>query len=188
MTEPATGEKRKAGEWLSKLGDAKQIRGALVTGRKQPIGAVVCVKRKGMKDKWCLATSYSEAKASEVINLYARRFTIEENFRDVKDLRFGMGLSSVSIKSVERRDRLLLVSALAIPLLTLLGAAGEEVGLERQLKTNTVKRRWYSVFNQGCFCYQWMARMPVDTFEKLVAKFAEKLQAHAVFRETFGVI
>jgi hypothetical protein len=102
-------------------------------------------------------------------------------------LRFGMGLSSTRIKSAARRDRLLLVSALAIALLTLLGAAGEEIGLERQLKTNTVKRRSYSVFNQGCFYYQWMPRMPAETFAKLVAKFAEKLQAHAVFREAFGV-
>jgi hypothetical protein len=188
VTDPATGERRKAGEWLSRLGTAKQIRGALVTGRQKPVGAVVCVKRKGMKEKWCLATSFGEAKASEVINLYARRFTIEENFRDVKDLRFGMGLSSTRIKSAARRDRLLLVSALAIALLTLLGAAGEEIGLERQLKTNTVKRRSYSVFNQGCFYYQWMPRMPAETFAKLVAKFAEKLQAHAVFREAFGVI
>jgi hypothetical protein len=188
VTDPVSGEKRKAGDWLSKLGTAKQIRGALVTGRKKPVGAVVCVKRKGMKDTWCLATSFDEAKASEIINLYARRFIIEENFRDVKDLRFGMGLSSVRINSADRRDRLLLVSALSIALLTLLGAAGEEIGLERQLKANTVKRRSYSLFNQGAFYYQWMATMPADTFAALVEKFAEKLRAHAVLREALGVI
>ena len=187
VTDPVTGEKRKAADWLSKLGTAKQIRGALVTGRKKPVGAVVCVKRKGMKEKWCLATSFDEAKSSELIDLYARRFTIEEGFRDVKDLRFGMGLSSVRINAPERRDRLLLLSALAIALLTLLGAAGEEIGLERQLKANTVKRRSYSLFNQGCFYYQWMATMPADTFAALVAKFSEKLRSHAVFREAFGV-
>lgn len=188
VTDPATGESRKAGEWLAKLGTAKQIRGALVTGRQKPVGAVVCVKRKGMRDKWCLATSFDEAKATEIINLYARRFTIEENFRDVKDLRFGMGLSSVRINSADRRDRLLLISALSIALLTLLGAAGEEIGLERQLKANTVKRRSYSLFNQGAFYYQWMATMPADTFAALVEKFAEKLRNHPVFRDAFGVI
>lgn len=188
VTDPTTGEKRKAGDWLSELGTAKQIRGALVTGRNKPVGAVVCVKRTGMKDKWCLATSFGDAKASEIVNLYARRFTIEEGFRDVKDLRFGMGLSSVRVNAADRRDRLLLISALAIALLTLLGAAGEEIGLERQLKANTVKRRSYSLFNQGCFYYQWMAKMPADTFSALVAKFSEKLRSHAVFREAFGVI
>lgn len=188
VIDPISGEKRKAGEWISALGHAKQIRGAFVTGRKTPVGSVVCVRRKGMKDTWCLATSFTEAKASEIIDLYARRFTIEEGFRDVKDLRFGMGLSSVRINSAERRDRLLLVSALAIALLTLLGAAGESLGLERRLKANTVKRRSYSLFNQGCFYYQWMATMPVARLEALVEKFAEMMRSHAVFRDAFGVI
>ena len=188
VTDPATGEKRKAADWLSKLGNAKQIRGALVTGRQKAVGAVVCVQRKGMKDKWCLATSFHDAKASEMIDLYSRRFTIEEGFRDVKDLRFGMGLSSVRINSSGRRDRLLLISALAITLLTLLGAAGESIGLERQLKANTVKRRSYSLFNQGCFYYQWMATMPADSFKALVTKFSEVVRTHSVFRDAFGVI
>lgn len=188
VTDPTTGEKRRAADWLSKLGNAKQIRGALVTGQQKPVGAVVCVRRKGMKENWCLATSFLEATASEVINLYARRFTIEEGFRDVKDLRFGMGLSSVRVNSSDRRDRLLLLSALAIALLTLLGAAGESIGLERQLKANTVKRRSYSLFNQGCFYYQWMATMPEESFGALVSAFSWMLHGHAVFREAFGVI
>ena len=188
VTDPVTGEKRKAADWVGKLGAARQIRGAMVTGRKKAVGAVVCVQRKGMKDKWCLATSFQEAKASEVIILYGRRFTIEENFRDIKDIRFGMGLSSVRVGSPERRDRLLLISAFAIALLTLLGAAGESIGLERRLKTNTVKRRSYSLFNQGCFYYQWMATVPEETFRALVTRFAEVVRSHAVFREAFGLI
>jgi hypothetical protein len=188
VTDPVSGEQRKAKEWVGALGHARQVRGALVTGHQKPVGAVVCVRRKGMKENWCLATNFAEAKASEIISLYARRFTIEENFRDVKDLRFGMGLSSVRIHSQDRRDRLLLISALAVALLTLLGAAGEAIGLERQLKANTVKRRSYSLFNQGCFYYQWMATMPADTFSALVAEFSEVLRRHAVFREAFGLI
>jgi hypothetical protein len=134
VTDPHSGEKRKASEWVSTLGHARQIRGALITGHQKAVGAVVCVRRKGTKENWSLATSFMDAKASEIIDLYARRFTIEEGFRDVKDLRFGMGLLSVRVGSSQRRDRLLLVSALAIVLLTLLGAAGESIGLERRLK------------------------------------------------------
>ena len=188
VADPRTGEKRKAAEWIGSRGHARQIRGALVTGLEKEVGAVVTVRRKGMKENWCLATSFTEASASEIINLYARRFTIEEGFRDVKDLRFGMGLSSTRISSAERRDRLLLISALAITLLTLLGAAGEAIGLERRLKANTVKTRSYSLFNQGCFYYQWMVTMPLERLAALVEKFAEMLRAHAVFREAFGVI
>jgi hypothetical protein len=39
---------------------------------------------------------------------------------------------------------------LACVLLTLRGAAGERLGMERSLKANTVKRRTYSLFSQGC--------------------------------------
>ena len=44
----------------------------------------------------------------------------------------------------DRRDRLLLIrtpTALAIAMLSLLGAAGERIGYDRWLKANTVKRR-----------------------------------------------
>ena len=45
-------------------------------------------------------------------------------FRDIKDMRFGMGLSSMHVSRPERRDRLLLLSALAVAVLSVLGAAG----------------------------------------------------------------
>jgi len=75
---------------------------------------------------------------------------IEPAFRDTKDLRFGMGLSSTRIGEPTRRDRLLLVSAFATALLTLLGAVGESLGMDRLLKSNTSKTRTHSLFRQGC--------------------------------------
>mgnify|MGYP006271673733 CR=1 FL=1 len=39
--------------------------------------------------------------------------------------------------------------ALAVALLTLLGAVGEDLGLDRQLRANTAKRRTHSLFRQG---------------------------------------
>ena len=44
-------------------------------------------------------------------------FTIEERFRDIKDWRFGMGVSAVRMANPHRRDRLLLIVALAQTLL-----------------------------------------------------------------------
>jgi len=55
-----------------------------------------------------------------------------------------------------RRDRLWLIAAFAVMLLTLLGAAGEVLGYDRFLKSNTAKRRTHSLFRQGCMlaaCY-----------------------------------
>lgn len=94
---------------------------------------MVVVHAKNMKEAWCLATSLSERKASEIVKLYGRRFTIEETFRDQKNFRFGMGLSATHIGTPARRDRLLLLAAIAQ---ALLGAAGEACGLDRLMKTN----------------------------------------------------
>ncbi len=111
------GETRPATQWVPEGGRAKVLRGARVTAVGAQVGAVVCVKRKGMKESWCLATRFHESTAQEVMDVYARRFTIEESFRDVKELKFGMGLKQVCVKTPDRRDRLLLISALAQVLL-----------------------------------------------------------------------
>src|SRR5262249_46349916 len=114
------------------------------------------VHAKGMKEAWCLATSLVDRTAHDVVKLYGKRFSIEETFRDTKDLHFGLGLSATHIKSSERRDRLLFLVAIAHALLTLLGAASEETGLDRTLKANTAKKRTLSLFRQGLYWYQAM--------------------------------
>ena len=85
-----------------------------------------------------------------------------------------------------RRDRLLLVNALAVVLLTLLGAAGESLGLDRLLKSNTSKRRTHSLFRQGCLLYDLIPNMPEHRLTPLIAKYAELLSQNSVFNETFG--
>ena len=61
----------------------------------------------------------------------------------------GLSDSETRISAPDRRDRMLLISAIAIALLTILGAAGEAIGIDRYLKANTVKRRTISLLNQG---------------------------------------
>jgi len=135
-------------QWVPSNGRARLLPNAKVTGQRFEVRAVVAVKRARMKDPWLLATSLP-LKAAEVVALYAKRFTIEENFRDEKDWRFGMGSRWVNIERADRRDRLCLILTLAIILMTLLGSAGEEMGLDRSLRANTVKRRTHSLFRQG---------------------------------------
>jgi hypothetical protein len=120
-----------------------------VTDARTPVGAVVVVHAKQMKEPWCLATNLGTPHASAIVKLYGRRFTIEETFRDQKDLRFGMGLRQTRIRKEARRDRLLILLALAQALLTLLGAASERFGLDAYLKVNTVKRRTHSPLSPG---------------------------------------
>jgi hypothetical protein len=184
----AQGERRTAAEWVPKSGHLRKLKEARITADEARVAAVVCVKKKGMKEPWCLATSLGEASGAEVVALYAGRFTIEESFRDVKDMRFGMGLSSFSIAEPERRDRLLLLSALACALLTLLGAAGESLGMERDLKANTSKKRTYSLFRQGCMYYKALPNMPDALLRPLIERFAQLVREQPVFREIFGFI
>ncbi len=184
----AEGERRKAADWVPEAGRARKLLKARVTADMVQVGAVVCVKKKGMKEPWCLATSHEDLSAAQVIRLYSRRFTIEEGFRDVKDMRFGMGLSSFRIAEPERRDRMLLLAAMACALLTLLGAAGESLGMERYLKANTDKRRTYSLFRQGCMYYRALPNMPEHRMRPLLERFAQLVSEIPFFREIFGFI
>ncbi len=176
----ADGQTRLAADWVGKAGRARLLRGAELTAARHKVGAAVCVHAKGMKEAWHLAASDATASASQIVNLYAKRWTIEPGFRDTKDLRFGMGLSVLRIGDPQRRDRLLLLNALAILLLTLLGAAGESLGMDRSLRTSTVKRRVHSLFRQGCLLYDLIPNMPEQRLRPLVEKYEEFLNQNNV--------
>ena len=186
--ESADGERKPAAEWVPETGRATMIRKARVTRTRAEVPAVVVVHGKAMKEAWCLATTLSERKASEVVQLYARRFTIEETFRDQKDRRFGLGLSATRVGTPARRDRLLLLAAIAQALLTLLGAAGEQCGLDRLMKTNTSKKRTMSLFNQGINLYAAIPNMGEDRLAPLMQAFDSAVRGHEIFRAIFGLI
>jgi hypothetical protein len=182
------GETRTAAAWVGKGGRARKLCDAEVTLGRHKVGAVVCVHAKDMKAAWCLAASNAEATAREITNHYARRWTIEPGFRDTKDLRFGMGLGVLRIADPQRRDRLLLLNAFAIVLLTMLGAAGESLGMDRHLKVNTAKRRTHSLFRQGCMLYELIPNMPDVRLRPLVARFSEYINQHAAINLTFSCV
>jgi len=182
------GETRAARDWVPPTGRPKLLRNARITADRSPVEAVVCVRARGMKEAWCLAASEPTASGAEIVKLYGRRFTIEESFRDAKNPRLGFGLSAARISVPARRDRLLLIAALAIALITLLGAAGESLGLERLMKANTVKRRSYSLLRQGWHYYQCIPAMKPDRLALLIERFAQLIAAHRIFREVFGLL
>ena len=183
----AGGQTRPAAEWVGKGGRARKLVDARVTAQGQQVGAVVCVHAKDMKEPWCLASSERDATAATLINHYAKRWTIEPQFRDTKDLRFGMGLSATRIGEPMRRDRLLLISAFATALLTLLGAVGESLGMDRLLKSNTSKRRTHSLFRQGCMLYELIPTMPEHRLAPLMEKFAGAVANAGVFTPAIAV-
>jgi hypothetical protein len=183
----ADGTTRPAAEWIGQGGRARKLRDAAVTEARRPIGAAVCVHARDMKEPWCLVTSNRDATAPQIIKLYSKRWGVEPGFRDTKDLRFGLGLCAVRIADPQRRDRLLLLNAFAVVLLTLLGAAGESLGMDRHLKSNTVKTRSHSLFRQGSTLYDLIPNMPEHRLRPLIDRFAEMLQQSRAFSETFAV-
>lgn len=181
------GTTKSAAEWLPAHGKSLKLKDARLTEEKFE-ATFVAVKEPGMKDGWLLATSLGELPPKDIVTRYGRRFTIEESFRDIKDLRFGMGLSAMRVSTPERRDRLLLLSAMAIALLTLLGAAGEAAGIDRHFKTNTSKKRQYSLFRQGCDYYEFLPGMRDAWAQPLIEKFDALLRAQPLFADTLAVL
>ena len=146
----AAGECRRADQWAPLDGTALKLSDVRVTQDAIAVPAVICVRKPRMKDTWCLATNRTDLDGEESTSLYGRRFTTEETFRDDKDDRFGLGLKESTIGTPDRRDRMLFVLALARVLLTALGAAGEELGLDIKLRANTVQnRRTHALITQG---------------------------------------
>jgi hypothetical protein len=184
----ARGEARPADAWLGRRGHAKKMVNVRVTKEEDAIPAVVLVHDKRMQEPWCLATSLRDSSAKDVVALYGKRFTIEQTFRDTKDLHFGMGLSATHIRDADRRDRLLLLLALAHALLTLLGAAAEDCGMDKYLKVNTVKRRTHSLFRQGSYWYGCIPTMREEWIERLMKSFDRIVRTHAVFKACFGLL
>jgi hypothetical protein len=131
----------------------------------------------------------SQAAATRrVLSSYQRCvvWDIDCRFRDTEDLRLGLGMGSIHVSIPARRDRLWLLNALAIALLTLLRAAGEALDYDRYLKSNTSKQRTHSLFRQGCILYELIPTMPELRLLPLIERFAMMLAQLPVFADTFG--
>lgn len=184
----AKGRKLPARSWVPANHRARLLPGAAVTQDQYPVGAVVLVHDKDMAQSWCLATSRTDLTARQIIDYYAKRFCCEETFRDTKNEHLGFGLSQTHIGNASRRDRLLMLCALAMALLTLLGAAGESLGEDRLLKVNTVKTRTHSLLRQGIYYFQALDNWALERKARLLARFSLFLSEHTWSRQLFGVI
>lgn len=182
------GESKAAADWFGARGRVVSLRDAAITTERAEVPQVVLIHDHQMEQPWCLASNHRDIPARDLVKAYGRRFTIEEMFRDVKDLRFGMGMAWTPVRSNDRRDRLFLLAALAHGLLTLLGAAGEACGMDKQLKTNTSKKRTLSLFRQGTLWFNALPNMSRERAEPLVAEFGRILKTIPVFSNAFGLL
>jgi hypothetical protein len=93
---------------------------------------------------WFLMTDL-KGTAEQLCQLYGRRMTIEQLFRDHKSKRNGWSLRDTQVKTAERLDRLLLILAIAYLLLCGLGLIAQ-----RQCKPS----QWCSSSKQRCSVFQ----------------------------------
>jgi len=150
------------------------LRDTFVTGRKKGPHTVVLTKAAGMAEPWCLATSLEVTDGKEVVRWYGRRFQCEEAFRDVKDRRYGYGLRFTRIRNCKRRDRFLLLFSLAYLVETLMGIGSELLGLDKELRANTVQGRTHSLFRQG---RSLLGNLADETYQRLRHVFRAILRA-----------
>lgn len=183
----AEGRRFVAQDLVPTNGRVHAISNARVTAENRMVPQFVCVKAKAMKEPWCLISSLSERKPQEIVALYGRRFTVEETFRDTKNLNFGLGLAATHIRVPERRDRMLLLIAMAQGLLTLLGEASERSGMDRYLKINTVKTRTMSLINQGTRWWRKLHNLRDERRIPLLTAYDELLREHGFFARALGL-
>ena len=111
---------------------------------------------------------------------------MEETFRDVKNPRVGLGLKQAVIARHDRRDALCLRAVLAHTWLTVLGKAGQELGMDRMLGATRPGQR--SLLRQGLRLVARMPKMREDRLRALAKKFGELRQDHALLTGMLGVI
>ena len=95
------------------------------------------------REPWLLAASptLSHLSAQALVALYAQRMQIEEAFRDLKNERFGLGLSASRSTQHQRLAVLLLIGALASFVLRLIGEAAKAKQMQFQFQSNTRRSR-----------------------------------------------
>lgn len=108
-------------------------------------------KRHAFMEPWLLAHSPDLAtlRADEIVALYARRFQIEETFRDGKSARFGLGMEIGRCRRMNRIQGLMLIATLVLYLLWHLGQLAEAEGLHRPFKLTTRSDRELSLVTLG---------------------------------------
>jgi hypothetical protein len=116
---------------------------------------------------WFLMSSLPAGPA-QISDLYGRRMTIEELFRDHKSKRNGWSLRDTQVTRADRLDRLLLILALAYLLLCGLGLLALKIGHPRQWCSNN-RPRECSVFVVGQIMLDRLKATPANAWAALLS-------------------
>ena len=99
---------------------------------------------RSQSEPWLLATSLptkTAAACKRIVRAYTTRMQIEEGFRDIKSVRFGLGYRLSRSKIVQRIETLLLIALLAMLIAWIIGLSTLNNDTHRRYQANTVKTR-----------------------------------------------
>ncbi|MGH8372091.1 MAG: transposase, partial [Gammaproteobacteria bacterium] len=96
-----------------------------------------------VREPWLLvaAPSLTNFTPRQIVRIYKTRMQIEENFRDTKSTRYGLGIARGRHTSFMRATNLLLLAALASFLLWLIGCFAKAAGWDRRVRSNSSSRQ-----------------------------------------------
>ena len=127
----------------------RDIRYCRLTRKLGYFGRLVAVWDKKQKEAWYLATNLQELNAKTIVKMYGYRFRIEENFRDIKGVRWGWHLKQIGVMDSKRVSLLILIAAVAYLFIMLVGIWAERNGKTKHLVPSTRKRRILSLAFAG---------------------------------------
>ena len=102
------------------------------------------IHEKEAREPWLLVFKLPDKymnKTKTAVKLYTQRMQIEENFRDTKNNKLGIGLEVVNSKCAKRFENLLLIAALMLFLLWCIGYTAVLKGMQYSLQANTIRHR-----------------------------------------------
>lgn len=109
-----------------------------------------CRHKNKAREPWLLISSLHYP-ANYIVQAYRFRMTIEENFRDTKSGRYGLGLKMTFSRKPQRYAVMLLLAAIASLIAYLIGTVAETKQWQQHFQANSIrKKRVLSRFFLGC--------------------------------------
>ena len=109
---------------------------------------IVFYWKKKEAEPWFLGTNL-EWGWRKIVQGFQQRMTIEELFRDEKNIRYGWGLRQLKVSQAQRLERMLLVLAFAYLALILMGLICSETMTQAHWSSAVSKRKQSSIFLIG---------------------------------------
>lgn len=111
-------------------------------GHRLPLYAATEKRCKSLANEpWLLVTSNDTINSKKVVQLYAKRMQIEQNFRDDKNQRYGFSWRNSFTSEANRIGVLCFIAFLATAMLWLIGIEAEKRKLHYSYQANSIKYR-----------------------------------------------